>query len=103
VRLIRLIIRLLAMVALCIAVVLAVLDGARSVAAARLVLTPLGKSWFSISPDTLNGAQAAVQRYLHPSIWDPFMIWLLNQPGALVMAILAAILYMIGHRRRRMV
>ncbi len=102
-RLIRLIIRLLAMVALCIAVVLAVLDGARSVAAARLVLTPLGKSWFSISPDTLNGAQAAVQRYLHPSIWDPFMIWLLNQPGALVMAILAATLYMIGHRRRRMV
>lgn len=97
---IRFIIRLTALVALCTAIILAVLDGARSVAASRVVLTPLGKSWYSISPDTLNGAQAAIQRYLHPSIWDPFMIWVLTQPGALVMVIVSAILYMFGSRRR---
>lgn len=98
---IRFVFRVLGMAALSIAVILAVLDGARTVAASKLVLTPLGTSWFSVSPDTLNGTQAAVQRYLHPAIWDPFMIWILNQPGALVMAILAAIFYMLGNKRRR--
>ena len=98
---IRFIFRFLALVALVIAIILAVLDGARSVAAARIVLTPLGTSWYQVSPDTLNGMQAAIQRNVHPSIWDPFIVWVLTQPGAAVMAILSAILYMIGHRRRR--
>lgn len=96
---IRFLFRLLGLLSLSIAVILAVLDGARSVAASRLVLTPLGTSWYSISPDSLNGAQAGIQRYLHPSIWDPYMIWLLNQPGAIVLAILAMIFYMLGRKR----
>jgi hypothetical protein len=98
---IRFIFRLLAMVALCVSVIMAVLDGARSVAASEIVLTPLGVSWYAASPETINLAQAIVQRYLLPSIWDPFMIWVLNQPGFLVMAALAALLYMIGYRPRR--
>jgi hypothetical protein len=96
---IRFLFRVLGLVSLSVAVILAVLDGARSVAASRLILTPLGTSWYSISPDTLNGAQAGIQRYLHPSIWDPVMIWVLNQPGAIVLAILSAIFYMLGRQR----
>ena len=98
---IRLLLRSLAMLALAVAVILAVLDGARSVAASTLVLTPLGTSWYSLSPDTLNGLQAGIQRYVHPSIWDPGAIWLLNQPGSLVMGALAAILYLVAGRRAR--
>lgn len=98
---IRYIFRLLAMLSLTVAVILAVIDGARSIAASELVLTPLGKSWYAASPETINLAQAIVQRYLFPAIWDPFMIWVLNQPGALVMAAIAALLYMAGYRRRR--
>lgn len=98
---IRFVFRLLAMAALCVAVILAVLDGARSVAASEIVMTPLGKSWFAASPETLNLAQALVQRYLLPAIWDPFIIWVLNQPGFLVMGLLAALLYIIGYKPRR--
>lgn len=93
--------RLLAMICLCVAVIMAVQDGARSVAASAVTLKPLGISWYEISPDTLNLSQAVIQRFLLPAIWDPFMIWVLNQPGFAVMGILALLLYVAGHKRRR--
>lgn len=98
---IRFLFRLLAMICLCVAVIMAVLDGARSVAASAVVLKPLGVSWFETSPDTLNLAQAIIQRYLLPVIWDPFMIWVLNQPGFAVMAVLSLLLYIAGYKRKR--
>ncbi|MEX0346313.1 MAG: hypothetical protein AB3N20_15420 [Rhizobiaceae bacterium] len=98
---IRFLFRLLAMICLCIAVIMAVLDGARSVAASAVVLKPLGVSWFETSPDTLNLAQAIIQRYLLPVIWDPFVIWVLNQPGFAVMAVLSLLLYIAGYKRKR--
>ncbi len=89
------------MICLCVAVIMAVLDGARSVAASAVVLKPLGVSWFETSPDTLNLAQAIIQRYLLPVIWDPFAIWVLNQPGFAVMAVLSLLLYIAGYKRKR--
>ncbi len=97
---IRFLFRLLAMISLGIAVIMAVLDGARSVAASAITLKPLGISWFETSPDTLNLAQAIIQRYLLPIIWDPFMIWLLNQPGFAVMGVLSLLLYIVGYKRK---
>ena len=97
---IRFLFRLLAMISLSVAVIMAVLDGARSVAASAVSLKPLGISWFETSPDTLNLAQALVQRYLLPVIWDPFMIWVLNQPGFAVMGVLSLLLYIVGHKRK---
>lgn len=98
---IRFLFRLLAMISLCVAVIMAVLDGARSVAASSVVLKPLGVSWFETSPDTLNLAQAIVQRYLLPVIWDPAMIWVLNQPGFAVMGVLSLLLYIAGYKRKK--
>ncbi len=97
---IRFLFRLLAMISLCVAVIMAVLDGARSVAASAVTFKPLGVSWFETSPDTLNLAQAIIQRYLLPIIWDPAMIWVLNQPGFAVMAVLSLLLYIAGYKRK---
>jgi hypothetical protein len=93
--------RVIAVLLLCVAVVLAVLDATRSVAANELVLTPLGTSWFTVSPGTLNLAQALVQRYTLPQIWDPGMIWVLSMPGFAVIAVLALLFYLMGSKRRR--
>lgn len=97
---IRFLFRLLAMITLCIAVIMAVLDGARSVAASAIKLKPLGASWYETSPETINLAQAIIQRYLLPVIWDPAMIWVLNQPGFAVMGVLSLLLYIIGYKRK---
>jgi hypothetical protein len=97
----RFVFRSLSVLALAVAVIMAVLDATRSVAAGNLVTTPLGESWFSVSPATLNLAQAVTQRYLSPAIWDPYMIWVLTMPGFAVMAALSFLLYLPGRRWRR--
>ncbi|MEP6435562.1 MAG: hypothetical protein ABJ069_00355 [Nitratireductor sp.] len=97
---IRFVFRLLATIALAVAVIMAVLDATRSVASSALVFTPLGTSWYAVSPDTLNLAQALTQRYVHPLLWDPVMIRILTLPGFTVFFGLALLLYLIGRRPR---
>ncbi|MDV6227154.1 hypothetical protein R2G56_12725 [Nitratireductor aquimarinus] len=97
----RLIFRILALFALAVAVVMAVIDATRSIAASALVVTPLGESWYSVSPDTLNLSQALIQRYTFPVIWDPAIIYILTLPGWLVFAVLALLFHAIGYRRKR--
>ena len=75
----------------------------RSIAADALTFTPLGESWYAVSPDTLNLAQAVIQRYTFPFIWDPVIIQILTLPGWLVFFALSLIFYIVGYRRRRTV
>ncbi len=94
---IRFLFRMLATISLAVAVILAVLDATRSVAVSKLVLTPLGESWRTASPDTFAAAQSSIEHY-SKFMWDPVMVWLLAMPGAVVFAVLALVLYAIGHR-----
>lgn len=97
----RFLFRLLATVSLAVAVVMAVLDVTRTIAASRLVLTPLGESWAGVSAATLQSAQTFVTENLHPLVWNPVMTSILAQPGFLVFGVLAFLLYAIGHRPAR--
>ncbi len=60
-----------------------------------------GEWWYAFSPSSLNGAQAFVQRYLWPGLWDPGVIWFLRLPGIPVAAGLGAVLLAISVARRR--
>jgi hypothetical protein len=95
---IRFLFRLLSMVALSVSVIMAVLDAARSVAASALVLTPLGVSWASVSPETLAKASEAVATSLSPLAWDLVVTNILALPGFVVFAALALLFYTIGRR-----
>jgi hypothetical protein len=97
----RFLFRLLATVALAISVTMAVLDVTRTIAASSLVLTPLITSWITVSPDTLSAVQTFVVTKLHPLVWDPLIVALLNRPGFVVFALLALLLYAVGHRPER--
>lgn len=98
---IRFLLRLLAMAALAVAVIMGVLDATRSVAASAPVMTPLAESWRAVSPETLDALSAAVQANLYPAIWDPGMLWVLSLPGFAVFAALAFLLFAAGHRPAR--
>ncbi len=97
----RFLFRLMATVSLAVAVIMAVLDVTRTIAAARLVMTPLSESWESVSPSTLQHAEAFIREHGHPLIWNPVMTFILAQPGFAVFAALAFLLYAIGHRPER--
>ena len=97
----RFLFRLMATVSLAVAVVMAVLDATRTIAVSRLVLTPLGESWASVSPSTLEVAQSFVVEKMHPLVWNPVMTFILAQPGFVVFGVLAFLLYAIGHKPER--
>ena len=43
-------------------------------------IVPTGELWFAIDTGSLNLAQAVVQRYVHPGLWDPVIAGLLQWP-----------------------
>ncbi|WP_210209466.1 hypothetical protein [Notoacmeibacter ruber] len=96
---IRFLFRALALFLLAIAVVLAVIDISRSVAASEILLTPFIESLQAALPHATTGLQSSLEE-IDSSVW-----WLasvvLSIPGCLLFAILALLSYMIGHKRRR--
>ena len=97
----RAILRLFSLVALAVAVILAVLDATRSIAAGEITLTPVGTSWAALSPSSLEALERAITANLPFFIWDPLTTGLLRQPGFVVLAVLALLLALAGRRRQR--
>ena len=50
----------------------------------ELILRPLGQYWFELSPGSLQLIQPAIERYLHPYLWDPLIQTVLTWPAAFV-------------------
>ncbi len=97
----RFLFRLAAMVSLSVAVIMAVLDATRTVAASQLVTTPFKTSWNAVSPETLGAAEMFVREKVNPLLWDTAVNWVLALPGFVVFAALALLLYAVGYRRER--
>ena len=64
-------------------------------------LSALGEVWFRLDRASLNLAQAVIQRYVWPPLWDPGIVTLLLLPAAPVFAVAAALLLVLSRRRRR--
>ncbi len=82
-------------------VVALVIDITRTLAADALVMTRIGEHWFQFHSASLNASQAGIQRYVHPALWDPVILALLQTPTWLVSMALGILLILIGRRRRR--
>ena len=92
--------RLVGWLVLGLALLLIGADIVRSLEAAGWSTLALGELWFRADPASLNGAQAAVQRYLHPALWDPAAIAVLRWP-AWTLPLLVALVLLWACRRRR--
>lgn len=64
-------------------------------------MTALGQLWYSLHPGSLNLAQAVVERYLHPLLWDPLIFSVLRLPAALVFFVPGAVLVLSCRKRKR--
>lgn len=95
---VRFFFRVLATLCLAVAVVMAVVDATRSIAASAIELTPLQTSWLAVSPKTLATLQQAITTNLPAYAWDPVTVGVLRMPGFAVFLALALILYAIGRR-----
>ena len=84
------------------AVLALVYEAAQAFEAGGWRIIPAGEIWFTIDNASLNLAQAIVQRYLHPFIWDPVISGFLQWPlWASLGGFGLALTIVFGRRRRR--
>ena len=64
-------------------------------------VTALGARWFALHPASLNLAQAVIERYIWPPLWDPAITTLLLWPSWVLPLVLGAVLTFFGSGPRR--
>lgn len=64
-------------------------------------LVALGEIWFKLDSQSLNGAQAGIQRYVSPYLWEPVITTVLLWPAWAVFGAPAVILIQLFRARRR--
>lgn len=92
--------RLVGWLVLGLALLLIGADVVRGLEAGGWAALALGELWFRADPSGLNATQAAVQRHLHPALWDPVAIAVLRWP-AWTLPLLVALVLLWACRRRR--
>ncbi len=76
-----------------------VIDGTRSIAGQRLLMTSVSDTWRAIHLDSLGAAQKALQASGPAWLWDPLALTLLALPTAAVGLVLGTLLMLVGRRR----
>ncbi len=61
----------------------------------------LGEIWYKLHSSSLNGAQAGIQRYIAPWLWEPAITTVLLWPGWAVFGVPGGALYWYYRGRRR--
>ncbi len=82
------------------ALVAAVIDGAKSIAASAVVLTPVAETYTTVAAfGAPDGTEIAIPTAPWPA--DVPLAWLMASPTAIVLAVLGVALLVLGARRRR--
>ncbi len=92
--------RLIGLVLLAGAVIVAIVDGATSIGASHITLLPFGALWIGAAPQSLEAIRLFLVTDLAPFLWDPVMTFLLRVPAVIVLALLGALFLSLGRRRR---
>lgn len=75
-------------------------DGARSIANSVLRFTPLGETLLTLIGERFRLLQPAVERNLHPMLWDPVLVHVLQMPTAAAGLLLGFLLLWLGAARK---
>jgi hypothetical protein len=78
-----------------------IIDGTRSIAASRLILTALREAWSAVHPASLTALQAWAERGAAAWIWDPVAVNVLSTPLWVVLALIGIVLIVLGRPRAR--
>lgn len=94
----RFLVRLIGYLCVAAGFIAAVLDGARSIANSAPRFTPLGDIVAAVLQERYALLQPAIERNLHPLLWDPVLLTQLRMPAALVALFLGFCLLWLGRR-----
>ena len=99
---IRFLFRFFGLVSLALGFIFLVYDGTKSIADQRLYISRVMDAWAIMSEGSLAQLQPALQKML-PGLWDPVAVTLLDTPVALVLAILGALLLLLGRKKKPLI
>ena len=97
----RLVLRILGTWLIGLALVLAVIDGTKSLGASRLVLTSLSQIWNSLNPASLATVEAFFDSRYFADLLDGLMAALLSYPAFAVIGVPGIVLALLGRKPRR--
>jgi hypothetical protein len=92
----RFTIRLLGFAALAAAMTAGIVDGARGIADGAADLTRLEASMQWLFPRQFPGLGSAIAGNIHPLLWDPFLITLLQAPTVIAMFVIGTVLLVLA-------
>jgi hypothetical protein len=76
-----------------------VIDGTRSIANGTLMFTPLGAVGFRVFGERYLLLQPAIERHVHPALWDPVVLTLTLLPASALGIALGVLLLWLGQKR----
>lgn len=79
-----------------------VYDGTKSIAGNALFLTKVQEVWSNVHQSSLAALKPTLEKYA-AVLWDPGMTTLLDQPIALVLIVLGALLLLLGRKRKPLI
>ena len=97
----RLVFRVLGTWLLALAVILAVIDGTRSLAAGSLVVTPFGDNWRQLNAQSIDVTREFVASRLFGPVLQQVFEAVLSYPGWAVLAVPGLILAAVGRVRTK--
>ena len=100
---IRFLLRFLGLWILAAAFVWLVIDGTKSIAGNAIYFTQLGKTWYELSPNSLQLLQPAIEHNVAVWLWNPVIQTVLEQPTWLVLGVTGSILILLGRKKKPLI
>jgi len=76
-----------------------VVDGVRSIAGSRILVTEFGETAYKLFPHSFPMLQPVVEQRLHPVVWNPFLLSFFLTPTWVVLGFFGLLLFWLAHRR----
>ncbi len=76
-----------------------VIDGTRSIANGAVMFTPFGEVAYRVFGERYLLLQPAIERHVHPVLWDPVVLNLTLLPASVVAFFLGVLLLWLGQKR----
>jgi ABC-type amino acid transport system permease subunit len=99
---IRFLLRFVGLLSIALGFIFLVYDGTKSIADQRLYISRVMDAWAIMSEGSLAQLQPTLQKML-PGLWDPVALTLLDTPVALVLAIVGALLLLLGRKKKPLI
>jgi len=101
---IRFVFRFVGLLLLALGFIFLVYDGTKSIADQTLQFSTVGEIWANIHQSSLLGLQPVVERLVGPRVWHAVVQrYFLDQWAWLVLAVIAAILILLGRKKKPLI